>query len=277
MFLDSFMVSATNEVGSSSNLYYLPEQSLDPLVGTSPFGLWQLEIQDDRVGATNHTVLDSWQLQIVFAQTNPVPANIGGGTTNFIPPGGLAWYEVDVPTNADFATNILTFATGPLNMWYSTNVPPTITNPPGDVQLLSGQTSGSVLLGTNGYPDIVPGGTYFIGIQNPGGVTVQYGFRVDFHLLGFSGLGPFAFTEPATLVTGPSAQLNGMATPNGFPATAWFEWGTSRAYGATTPSVSVGTGSNVVFVTDQHHRVGDQLCVPLSAGGEQSGRGNVWF
>ena len=117
-------------------------------------------------------------------------------------------------------------------------------------ELLSGQTSGSVLLGTNGHPDIVPGGTYFIGIQNPGGVTVQYGFRVDFHLLGFSGLGPFAFTEPATLVTGPSAQLNGMATPNGFPATAWFEWGSSRAYGATTPSVSVGAGSNVVFVTD---------------------------
>ncbi len=249
MFLDSFRVSATNEISSSSNLYYFPEQSLDPLIGTSAFGTWQLEIQDDRVGATNHAVLDSWQLQIAFAQTNPVPANIGGGVTNFIPPGGLAWYEVDVPTNADFATNILTFATGPLNMWYSTNVPPTITNPPGDVELLAGATSGSRLLGTTGYPDIVPGGFDFIGIQNPGGVTIQYGFRVDFHLLGFGGPLPFAFTEPATLVDGTSAQLNGMATPNGLPATAWFEWGTSQAYGNTTPPVGVGTNFNVVFVS----------------------------
>ena len=121
------------DLSSSSNLNYQPEQSLDPLVGTSAFGTWQLEIQDDRVGATNHTVLDSWQLQIAFAQTNPVPDLLTGGVTNFIPPGGLAWFEVDVPTNADFATNILTFATGPLNMWFSTNAPPTIVNP-GDVE-----------------------------------------------------------------------------------------------------------------------------------------------
>ncbi len=247
MFLDTIGVQELAE--GLGNLNYLPEQSLDPLLGTSPFGLWQLEIQDDRVGATNHTVLDSWQLQFVFAQTNPVPANIGVGVTNFIPPGGLAWYEVDVPTNADFATNILTFATGPLNMWYSTNVPPTITNPPGDVELLAGITSGSRFLGTTGYPDIVPGKIDFIGIQNPGGANVQYGFRVDFHLLGFSGPLPFAFTEPATLVNGASAQLNGMATPNGLPATAWFEWGTSRAYGNSTPPVNVGTNFNVVFVS----------------------------
>ena len=218
MFLDSFMVSATNDPSSSSNLYYQPEQSLAPLIGTSPFGLWQLEIQDDRVGATNQAVLDSWQLQIAFSQTNPVPANIGGGVTNFIPPGGLAWYEVDVPTNADFATNILTFATGPLNMWYSTNSPPTIVNP-FDVEFLTGQTTGSTTLGTNGSPVnttsayMVPGGTYFIGIQNPGAVTVQYGFRVDFHLILPNVTNPYAFTQPAQAVTGTSAQLNGMATP----------------------------------------------------------------
>ncbi len=139
MYFDAISLT-TNQVITSQSLYYLPEQSLDPLVGTSPYGTWQLEIQDDRVGATNHTVLDSWQLQFIFAQTNPVPADINGGSTNFIPAGGLAWYEVDVPTNADFATNILIFATGPLNMWYSTNVPPTIVNP-GDVQFLSVQPS----------------------------------------------------------------------------------------------------------------------------------------
>ncbi len=85
MFLDSFRVAATNEISSSSNLYYFPEQSLAPLIGTSAFGLWQLEIQDDRVGATNHTVLDSWQLQIAFSQTNPVPADIGWRGDQFHP------------------------------------------------------------------------------------------------------------------------------------------------------------------------------------------------
>ena len=174
--------------------------------------------------------------------------------TNFVPPGGLAWYEVNVPTNADFATNILTFATGPLNMWYSTNVPPTIVNP-FDVEFLTGQTTGSKTLGTNGSPVnttsayMIPGGTYFIGIQNPGAVTVQYGFHVDFHLLLPNLTNPYAFTQPAQAVTGTSAQLNGMANPNGVSATAWFEWGTNTLYGNQTPPVSVGSGSNVVYTT----------------------------
>ena len=30
---------------------------------------------------------------------------------------------------------------------------------------------------------------------------------------------------PSTLLNGSSAQLNGMATPNGLPSRAWFEWG----------------------------------------------------
>ena len=59
----------------SDNLYYQPEQDLTPLVGTSAYGLWTLEIQDDRVGATNNAVLDSWQLSFVFADTNPAPAS----------------------------------------------------------------------------------------------------------------------------------------------------------------------------------------------------------
>ena len=44
--------------------------------------------------------------------------------TNVIPAGGWAYYPVNVPTNADYATNILVFATGPLNMWFNpTNDP----------------------------------------------------------------------------------------------------------------------------------------------------------
>ena len=95
---------------------------------------------------------------------------------------------------------------------------------------------------------MVPGGTYFIGIQNPGAVTVQYGFQVDFHLILPNVTNPYAFTQPAQAVTGTSAQLNGMATPNGVPAMAWFEWGTNTLYGNQTPPVNVGSGSNVVYM-----------------------------
>jgi alpha-tubulin suppressor-like RCC1 family protein len=59
----------------------------------------------------------------------------------------------------------------------------------------------------------------------------------------------FAFTQPAQSVTGTGAQLNGMATPNGPPTTAWFEWGTSAAYGNQTPPVNVGGSYSVVYVT----------------------------
>ena len=465
----SYVMERDSITQSNSDQYYQPEQDLSPLIGTSAYGTWTLEIQDDRVGATNQTVLDSWQIQLVFANTNPVPAVIGtGGVTNFIPAGGLAWYEVDVPFNADYATNTLTFATGPLNMWFSTNVPPTVTNPApvgGDVMLLTGSTGGSVILGTNGSPAnvnppayLVPGGTYYIGIQNPGVVTYQYGFQVNFHLtqlalelpgqtnqfdnelvplvvtntaivntngtlayavtmsidtnamnllgwtnsfanvtntvpvidtngvitwtpseaqgpgvydlttvvtdaavglsatntfavtvyevnvapyflatptnqyvtafaqlvvtnaaadsdlptnlLNYALVGapagmsidtngvitwtptaaqapatnlittvvtdtnppavnakslsatntftvyvssvaaPFAFTQPAQAVTGIGAQLNGMATPNGLPSTAWFQWGTNTLYGSNTPPVSVGAGFNVVYTTN---------------------------
>ncbi|HZI30726.1 MAG TPA: proprotein convertase P-domain-containing protein, partial [Candidatus Binatia bacterium] len=55
------------------NIYYQPEQSLDPLIGTSAQGTWQLEVLDNRAGATNNASLVSWQLQFTFANTNIVP------------------------------------------------------------------------------------------------------------------------------------------------------------------------------------------------------------
>ncbi len=60
-------------------------------------------------------------------------------------------------------------------------------------------------------------------------------------------MAPFVFTQPAQAVTGTSARLNGMATPNGLPSVAWFEWGTSTLYGSNTLPVAVGQGFNVVY------------------------------
>ena len=99
-------------------------------------------------------------------------------------------------------------------------------------------------------PALVPGGTYYLGVQGPSDSCSTYTIEVDFDLVP-SIPGPFAFTQPAYAVTGTNAQLNGMATPNVLPATAWFQWGTTTAYGNQTPPVSVGTGPNVVYTESQ--------------------------
>ena len=62
VFLDDVTLSVP-----TTGLYYLPEQSLDTYDGLNAQGTWTLEIQDDRVGATNPTpVLLSWQLRFNY-------------------------------------------------------------------------------------------------------------------------------------------------------------------------------------------------------------------
>ncbi|HEY5232223.1 MAG TPA: S8 family serine peptidase [Verrucomicrobiae bacterium] len=183
MLLDDFVL--TQEPG---NLYYLPEQSLASLDGENAQGNWTLEIQDDRAGAydlNNPPALVSWELQFVFADTNAVPSVLSGGigqSNQFIPVGDIAWYQINVPAAANYATNILKFASAPVNVWFSANVPPTITNP-GDVDLIpnsTNNTNGPAILSTNTTPLLVPGSTYYLGVQNTGSSTVNYGIEVDF-------------------------------------------------------------------------------------------------
>lgn len=229
---------------SISNLYYLPEQSLAPLIGQSAYGIWQLEIQDDRAGATNNTVLDSWQLQFVFANTNPAVTILPPGTEicNITPANDILWYQVNVPLNAIAATNTL-FPTGsPMNLLFNQNAP----DINGAVVLLTNSAGGIYVLSTN-VPPLVPGSTYYLGVQNPNSAPVDACVEVDFDVLATA----YAFTEPATLVTGTNAQLNGMATPNGFPSIAWFQWGTNTLYGGNTPPVNVNAGFNVVYTINQ--------------------------
>jgi hypothetical protein len=121
------------------------------------------------VSATN-IVTSSLQLTNGVPQTNSVPTN------------SIAYYLVTVPTNADFATNILVTASAPVNLLFSQFGFPTGTNP-GDYFLMSGQTSGISLLSTTSAPtNIVPGGTYYLGVQNNNGSPVTFVIEVDFHL-----------------------------------------------------------------------------------------------
>jgi hypothetical protein len=111
--------------------------------------------------------------------------NLPGGQpqTNTAAAGSIAYYVVNVPPNADFATNILLYATGPLRIWYDTNNPPTT-----NILLLPNATyptgtNGSVVLSAGSTPPLVPGSTYYLGVQNTNAGTVAYEIEVDFHLM----------------------------------------------------------------------------------------------
>jgi subtilisin-like proprotein convertase family protein len=124
--------------------------------------------------------------QSLASLTNPVVQPIVDGVpvTNTIPAGGLTFYQVNVPANADFATNSLLFAfNGALNLWFTTNVPPTI-GTANDSLLLGAVTNGISILSTTSAPtNIIPGRTYYLGVQNTNNFTVTYGIEVDFHLV----------------------------------------------------------------------------------------------
>src|SRR6185437_14265359 len=107
---------------------------------------------------------------------------IGTPVTNSAPTGSLTFYQVNVPTNADFGTNLLTLGSGPINVWFSTNSPPTITNLD-DFLLITNAATGTSILGSNSNPLLVPGSTYYLGVQNTNATPVTYTLEVDFHLL----------------------------------------------------------------------------------------------
>jgi subtilisin-like proprotein convertase family protein len=184
-FLASGVVEVTNLNSSitSPDLYYLPEQSLDTFARKNAQGPWQLEVQDDRAGASNNTTLVSWQLRFTYTTASGTGTLINGvPATNSIPSGSIVYYSVAVPTSADYATNILLFATGPLNLLFNPSNFPTGTNT-GDYTLIAGQTSGLSILNTNSVPPLVPGETYYLGVQNTNSFSVNFGLEVNFHLI----------------------------------------------------------------------------------------------
>jgi hypothetical protein len=136
-------------------------------------------VTDTNPWAVNATSLSATNSFNVFVETSLTP---GQPETNTVPAGGINWIAVPVPANAIIATNTLLFATNlPVNLWFSANVPPTITNSD-DVELLVNSSGGSRLLSVNGSPALVPGSTYFLGVQNTNALSVTYALDVTFDL-----------------------------------------------------------------------------------------------
>jgi subtilisin-like proprotein convertase family protein len=198
MLLDSFTL---NESGGG--LFYLPEESLDDLKGDSAYGEWKLEIWDNIAGAANPPpLLMGWQLRFVFEDDKPAPIVLRHNITetNTVPTNQVAYFVVDVPSWARFATNILISASAPVNLLFNQNIPPTGTGP-GDFTLLSGSGGvGNPVLSLTSTPPLVPGARYYLGVRNPNLVPVTVAVQVDFDVTPLTNAIPLSSVMPASLL-----------------------------------------------------------------------------
>jgi hypothetical protein len=168
------------------NNYYLPEEPLAPIIGQNPQGCWTLSIWDTRLDSTQPTngALLSWTLQLTTSSTNAnlvvLTNGVAYNATN-LAPGGIAYFGVDVPALATFATNILFGANGPMNLLFNQSALPTGTLP-GDVMLLSltGRSGSNTLAAQGAPPPLIPGQRYFLGVQNTSSVQETFSLEVNF-------------------------------------------------------------------------------------------------
>ncbi len=65
-----------------TNLYYLPEQDLSALTGTSAFGNWTLQVWNNLTGSlvTNPSQIVSWQLSFILQSNATFAASLSAET-----------------------------------------------------------------------------------------------------------------------------------------------------------------------------------------------------
>jgi subtilisin-like proprotein convertase family protein len=230
-----------------SELYYLPEVPLSDMYGQDAFGVWTLEIWDNRAGpATSSTQLLQWLLNFGLAPSNPPPVitlSHGIAYTNSLPAHGVQYFVVPVPQWATRATNNLEFAvqahtTAPLPvtvLFNQTNYPG-----PADQALIGPQPSGTKVLGTTTTPPLVIGQTYYLALTNPNPVAVTFGLGVWFDIT------TLANCQMTTSVAGPA----------GIPRYLQFDVPTNGLPSAATPQQVAfwltGANSNLTVVLSEH-------------------------
>jgi hypothetical protein len=150
--------------------FYLPEEPLSSFNGESTLGPWTLEITDTRAGPTpppTLPVLVSWNLDFNYAPTNIVPAPLVPGAPPLrFPLGGAqrAYFSVTVPSATTVMTNTLSADANIRIIYNSDRVP--IPTALGNRVLSSSTTGGSFPIVVNGDPALVPGRTYYLGVEN---------------------------------------------------------------------------------------------------------------
>ncbi len=172
---------------TNNDNYVQPEEPLAPFIGQNPQGCWTLNVWDTRQDSSQPTngALLGWTLQMTTSSTNvnlivltngvPYPA------TN-VPANAFVYFGVDVPAGANFATNILFNASGPMTLFFDQTALPTGTLPGDEVLVtLAAAGAGTNTLSTRGAPPpLVHGRRYFLGVQNTGAAVGSFSLQVNF-------------------------------------------------------------------------------------------------
>jgi len=235
-----------------SQLYYQPENSLDPLLGTDAFGAWTLEIQDTDYGAgaaTNLAQLVTWRLDFQLLPSNPPPVielSHGIPYTNTLVGLGAQNFIVQVPLWATNATNVLLSALDlagnpqPMGVLYDANTFPTTTAnallwPPADAPQAK-------TLSTNAasQPLLLLGKPYYLTVTNPNPTAVEFAIGVWFNIL--------TLTNCQTLA-------DAVVGPAGIPTYFQFDVPTNGAPPGLPQNVAFWLGNdttNLTVVLSQH-------------------------
>jgi hypothetical protein len=206
--IDDGLIIDTVVLTEAGGPYFVqPEDpfGLSGLTGTSARGSWQLEVWDNRVGppitdTNNGPKLLSWDLSFVFATPKPAPADLVDdvGSTNIVAPGHIRYFVVQVPSWARFATNNLIFATAPgVNLWFNQNGLPR-NGILGDTLLQGPNSTGGIvtLAAASGTPPLVPGSTYYLGVENTSVAPLTFALQVNFDIT------PLTLNVPTNSVAG---------------------------------------------------------------------------
>ncbi len=177
------------------------EQDLSALTGTSAFGNRTLQVWDHLTGSmlTNASQILSWQLSFVLHSNATFASSLSAQTptSSTIPAGQTVFFQVNVPSWAHFATNILVSSSLPVNLFFNPTNTPTGTGP-GDQTLLTlsngGVSPNPIIVNTNflPYPPFQAGSVYFLAVQNPNTAPAQVVLKVDYDITVLTNGGPFS-------------------------------------------------------------------------------------
>ncbi|MGC8887179.1 MAG: S8 family serine peptidase [Verrucomicrobiia bacterium] len=167
----------------SDSVYYLPEESLSVLSGQNSYGLWRLEIWDNRVGQvlTNGHLI-SWRLQIGFVNTNYgiIVLTNHQPYSSALVSNQVQYFAVDVPLNVLSVTNTIKSDEPVTVVFNQTELP--LPGRPGNVTIISGVTNGVFILDTNSIPALTTGQRYYLGVFTTAPTTNanNYTIQVDY-------------------------------------------------------------------------------------------------
>ncbi|MBI5388315.1 MAG: S8 family serine peptidase [Verrucomicrobia bacterium] len=163
------------QIIETGNEYYLPEESLSPMLGERAQGFWQLEVWDDRLnGQVTNSALLGWELSLAYIPTNPPAIRMDDEVpydgTNA--PNGVTYFMFDVLCTNGTIVHTLTAVTN-VDVWFNQDQLP-LTG--GNDVLVAANTSNTTF--TLNIPPVRVG-RYYLAVTNLSGTNAAFTLTID--------------------------------------------------------------------------------------------------